>query len=115
VNASIRSTDVVARLTGDAFVVVGPGTGMSPLELERRVRAKLTAQATVPAEVWQPRVSVGAAALVPWDEGDLESLLRRADQDMYLRRSLRRQTTIPRRPSPRPPQPKPSIPETPEA
>jgi diguanylate cyclase (GGDEF)-like protein len=113
VNASIRSTDVVARLTGDAFVVFGPGTGMSPLELERRVRAKLTAQATVPAEVWQPRVSVGAAALVPWDSGDLESLLRRADQDMYLRRSLRRQTTIPRRPTPRPPQP--TVPETPEA
>jgi diguanylate cyclase (GGDEF)-like protein len=117
VNASIRSTDIVARLTGDAFVVFGPGTGMSPLELERRVRAKLTAQATVPAEVWQPRVSVGAAALVPWDEGDLESLLRRADQDMYLRRSLRRQTTIPRRPTPRPPQPSvpAAEPETPEA
>jgi hypothetical protein len=36
-------------------------------------------------------VSIGSATLVPWDDGDLDSLLRRADQDMVLRRSLRRQ------------------------
>jgi diguanylate cyclase (GGDEF)-like protein len=88
---AVRSTDVVARWSGDAFVVVGPGTGTSPLELERRVQAHLMESPPVPEDVWVPRVSIGSATLVPWDEGDLASLLRRAEQDMRLRRTLRRQ------------------------
>ena len=90
--ASIRATDVVARWSGDQFVVVGPGTGVSPLEMERRVRAQLTGEPPVPIEVWNGRVSIGSATLVPWDEGNLDSLLGRAEEDMQLRRSLRRQS-----------------------
>jgi diguanylate cyclase (GGDEF)-like protein len=91
--AAVRTTDVVGRWTGDEFVVVGPGTGTSPLELERRVHAALIATPPLPPDLWSARVSIGSATLVPWDEGDLASLLRRAEQDMRLRRSLRRQRT----------------------
>jgi diguanylate cyclase (GGDEF)-like protein len=90
---AVRTTDVAARWSGDEFVVVGPGTGTSPLELERRLHAHLATDPPLPPEVWGARVSIGSATLVPWDEGDLASLLRRADQDMRLRRSLRRQRT----------------------
>ncbi len=89
--AAVRTTDVVGRWSGDEFVVVGPGTGTSPLELERRVQAHLESSPPLPSQVWRPQVSIGSATLVPWDEGDLPGLLRRADQDMRLRRTLRRQ------------------------
>jgi diguanylate cyclase (GGDEF)-like protein len=90
--ASVRATDVMARWAGDQFVVIGPGTGTSPLEMERRVRAQLAVEPPVPEELWPGRVSVGSSTLVPWDEGNLDSLLTRAEQDMRLRRSLRRQS-----------------------
>jgi diguanylate cyclase (GGDEF)-like protein len=89
--ASIRATDVVARWAGDQFVVLGPGTGTSPLEMERRVRGHLAVDPPAPADVWPAAVSIGSATLVPWDDGNLDSLLSRAEEDMQLRRSLRRQ------------------------
>ncbi len=89
--SSVRGTDSVARWAGDQFVVIGPGTGTSPLELERRIRARLARLTPAPGVTWPGRVSIGSATLVPWDDGNLDSLLRRAEQDMRLRRSLRRQ------------------------
>ena len=88
--SATRGTDVVARLGGDEFAMLGPGTGTSPLEMERRVRAHLGTIPALPRSSWQGKVSAGSATLVPWDPGDLDSLLERAEQDLALRRSLKR-------------------------
>jgi len=91
--SATRTTDVIARWDGDEFVVLGPGTGTSPLEMERRIRSHLAVSETVTPEDWQGRVSAGVATLVPWDADDLDGLMRRAGQDMALRRSLRRRAS----------------------
>jgi diguanylate cyclase (GGDEF)-like protein len=92
---STRGTDAVARWGDDEFVVVGPGTGLPPLEIERRVRARLREAPSVDRSAWQPRISAGGAVLEPWDDGDVEGLLRQAGREMHVRRALRREAAAP--------------------
>ena len=87
--SSTRGTDVVARGSQDDFAVVGPGAGVSPGELERRVRAHLVEAPPTPLDVWPCRVTAGLAVLEPWDGGDVTDLLRKAHEDLSLRSSLR--------------------------
>lgn len=86
----VRGTDAVARWSGAAFCVVGPGAGMAPLELEQRVRDRLLAAPPVERSAWEPHVSAGSAVLPPWDNGSLASLVEHADRQMRRRRELRR-------------------------
>jgi diguanylate cyclase (GGDEF)-like protein len=85
-----RATDVVARWHGEEFCVVGPGPGISAVELERRVVESLTAVPPVDRRVWHPRLDVGSAVLAPWDGGDLAAVIGQADEAMSQRRALRR-------------------------
>jgi hypothetical protein len=60
------------------------------MELERRLRERVLLNPPVPLDVWEPKVCAGGAMLAPWDSGTLDTLLGKADQEMYLRRALRR-------------------------
>jgi diguanylate cyclase (GGDEF)-like protein len=90
-----RGTDAVARWGDDEFVVFGPGTGLPPVEIERRVRAHCRETAEVDGTAAQPRISAGGAVLEPWDDGDVDSLLRQASREMHVRRALRREAAAP--------------------
>lgn len=93
-----RGTDIVARWSGDEFCVVGPGPGMPPLELERRVHETVLPHTPVAADVWTCRITAGSAMLAPWDSGSLETLLSQADQELHLRRTVRKEARpLPRR------------------
>jgi diguanylate cyclase (GGDEF)-like protein len=87
--ASTRGTDVVARWTPQVFVVVGPGPGMRPAELDRRVRCQLALHPPVDPRTWVPRLVVGTAVLAPWDEGSLDSVLDEATEAVRRRRAVR--------------------------
>ena len=58
---STRATDAVARWGDDEFVVVGPGTGLAPLEMERRIRAHCVEHTSIDRRIWQARVSAGGS------------------------------------------------------
>jgi len=91
--ASTRGADVVCRWAPDVFLVVGPGTGMPPVELERRLRARVLGESGLPAARWACPVTVGSSLLEPWDTGGLDVLLSRAEEDLGLRRALREPST----------------------
>ncbi len=87
--ASTRGADVVGRWADDLFVVLGPGTGTTPAELERRLRVRLLGSPDAPLVRWACSLTVGSGLLEPWDSGGLAELVARAEQDLALRRALR--------------------------
>ena len=94
--ATVRETDIVARIGGDEFAAVLVGvTAVEAEELCERVRR--AAYASTPGE--HPlTVSIGVAALERGELDSLDELIAAADSAMYRSRRLRRR----RRPEQRP-------------
>jgi diguanylate cyclase (GGDEF)-like protein len=87
--ACVRGTDVVARWTGDQFVVVGLGAGTPLVDLEGRIRSYLATSFPGDVAVAGLRLSMGRSVLAPWDVGDLATMVEAAQRDMAVSRAAR--------------------------
>jgi diguanylate cyclase len=89
--ASVRASDLVARIGGDEFVVVLSAIG-SPQEAAQ-VAAHIVANLAKPVRVHETDCAVGASigiALFPGDGANADELLRHADRAMYRAKSAGR-------------------------
>lgn len=89
--ACFRESDVIARLGGDEFAVaameVSPGAaGAFGTRLEH-ARGEFNARS---GERWELAFSLGAVESDPGQQQALADLLRRADEEMYAQKRLRR-------------------------
>jgi len=86
--ASVRKTDIVARLSGDEFVIILEEM-RSDDEAEivaRKVISAMEAEFLVGGRQYQVTTSIGIAILHD-DDADAQALLRRADQALYRAKS----------------------------
>ncbi|MDO8315149.1 MAG: EAL domain-containing protein [Rugosibacter sp.] len=85
INQAVRGEDTVARLGGDEFVILlGSLADSQQLELVlRRILETVSAPYVIEEHTISISASIGVA-LYPLDEADADTLLRHADQAMYL-------------------------------
>ena len=84
--ASVRAGDFVARLGGEEFALLLPGTGREgALVLAENVR-RAVAMLAVPG-VDRPITASLGVAVIPDDAGDADSVVRRADAALYVAKS----------------------------
>ncbi|MEV4686213.1 sensor domain-containing diguanylate cyclase [Microbacterium sp. LWH3-1.2] len=83
--ANVREGDVVARYGGDEFVVVLTADPDSAVEIAERLRRAVEEDYAFLTESLSIRASIGVAhARGPSDAGNVDQLIRLADQAMYM-------------------------------
>ena len=87
-SASVRKTDIAARLSGDEFVIILEEM-KSDEEVEvvaRKVIQAMEPEFSIAGKSYQVTTSIGYAVLLE-DDADAQALLRRADQALYRAKS----------------------------
>lgn len=98
-----RTTDIVARIGGDEFVVVLPGSG-DPGRLERLAEAileRLRGRDGQDAGRLRVTASIGGAASSGGPATDLTTLMEEADRALYAAKAEGRDRAVVRAPAPR--------------
>ena len=93
--ASVGPADTVARLGGDEFVVLLPGAdGAKASAVVGIIKQQTRAWAQRSETAAGLDVSIGIAVWMPHTGGDLDTLLRQADDAMYKEKELKRDQTV---------------------
>ncbi|MBP7892537.1 MAG: GGDEF domain-containing protein [Firmicutes bacterium] len=93
--ASVGAADTVARLGGDEFVVLLPGADAQKASAVAGIIKQQTRAWTQRSETAAGLdVSIGMAVWMPHTGGDLDTLLRQADDAMYKEKELKRTQTV---------------------
>lgn len=84
--SAVREEEILARLSGDEFVVLASGTGEGASRIAERIIQKLSTPMLINGHSLVVSASIGIATF-PEDGGNAESLLKHADIAMYLAKS----------------------------
>lgn len=85
-----RSSDIVARLGGDEFAVLATECDAQGVEIaSERARTFIEQHNKTSGEPFQLSVSIGAAVYDPAAPANLDALMQRADEQMYLIKGAR--------------------------
>lgn len=91
IRAQIRSSDLVARIGGDEFVIILENYDNIKMQMtiEREINASLNKEVTVEGHNIMMSASIGCASY-PNDGRTIEELLNSADRNMYEQKQLQR-------------------------
>ncbi len=82
IKTTIRETDIIARMGGDDFVILLPGSGYEPANIViRRVHKELLH--SMQENEWSATFSIGAATFINPPKS-VDDMIQRADHLMYL-------------------------------
>ncbi len=88
---SFRSSDIIARIGGDEFVVLAMNAnGGDATVLINRLRKKMSELNNSGANPYHISLSIGTSAWMPGGPVDLDDLITRADTQMYQNKRKRR-------------------------
>jgi diguanylate cyclase (GGDEF)-like protein len=91
VSTAVRTTDIVARVGGDEFVVIAPGTDADgAANLAAKICPQVSTPVRIGAQRLTPSVSVGTCSGASGDE--IDELIARADTALIRIKRARRRT-----------------------
>jgi diguanylate cyclase (GGDEF)-like protein len=87
---TFRGSDLIARLSGDEFVILAVGTLPATAELlQARLQANLNRHNAQSDRSYELSFSVGVAYVAPDEQATIEELISKADQEMYEHKRAR--------------------------
>ena len=92
ISACFRESDVAARIGGDEFVVAGVASEEGIALASRRLKQAAVERNTQSGQAYALEFSVGLATLQKHQEESLETLVKRADEAMYLVKRSKKQS-----------------------
>ena len=88
---TFRDSDIIARLSGDEFVILAVGTLPAKAELlKARLQANLNRHNAQSDRPYKLSFSIGIAYVAPDEQVTLEELISKADREMYEHKRARR-------------------------